>query len=188
MLKKLLIMVCAFAMSAALSSAGTITWGCTDLGWGTGDGWLVILVEDTSADGIDDIYLSGDLASLVFTDTGTMDIGDDDVTGNTTTLLSGKGGNPYYGSSFNTVETGGLEWGDSVYTIILNSDQISTATQYVIVDSDPFQTPGDDSDTGYVLPGDEAGSWQNLNAVPEPGTMGLMALGLAIVGLRRRKS
>jgi hypothetical protein len=195
MLRKLMLALCGVLLVVATAGAGQITWGTIDLDGDTGflgagsDGWLVILVTDTSADGIDDIWLSGDLASLVFFDTGTMNPGDDADTGVSDALsYQGKTGLAW-GTSFASTDGGTPGWGDSVYTIILNSDDLATATQYIVMDSSPTQLPSDDSDGSYTFP--EAapyGSWQDLNVVPEPGTMGLMALGLAIVGLRRRKS
>lgn len=170
--------------------AGQIEWSTLDLGGGYSAGWLVILVEDVSEDGFDDIYLSADLTGLVFTDPGTLNIGDDtDEAGITTALSVGSKTGTAFGTPFQSTESGDIAWGDSIYTIILNSDDISTATQYITMDSSPYELPDTDVDDTILYP-EEApyGSWQDLNVVPEPGTMGLMALGLAVIGLRKRKS
>ncbi|MDP6524110.1 MAG: PEP-CTERM sorting domain-containing protein [Kiritimatiellia bacterium] len=194
MLRKVMLALCGVLLVVATAGAGQITWGTFDLNGDPGldsgsDTWLVILVQDSNADGIDDIWLSADLADLVFFDTGTMNPGDDADTGVSDALSFQPKTGLAWGTSFASTDGGTPGWGDSVYTIILNSDALATATQYLVMDSNPTQLPGDDSDGGYTFP-EEApyGSWQPLNVVPEPGTMGLMALGLAIVGLRRRKS
>lgn len=70
----------------------------------------------------------------------------------------------------------------SVYTVIFNSAAVSTATQAVVVDSTRFSTAADGTQ-GYGL-GTVANNW--VGVVPEPGTMALLGIGAAVIGLRKR--
>lgn len=196
MLNKLMLALCGLLFLAVAAGAGQITWGSdnliSDTGFSAGsEDWLVILVVDDGADGIDDIYLSADMTALVFTESGTVNPGNDVDTGTSETLIYGsKTGQLYWGTTFDSTDGGTPGWGDSVYTIILNSTTIAGADQFIVMDgAAPTDLPDSNNNSVYTFPDDAPyGTWQDLNVVPEPGTMGLMALGLAVIGIRRRKS
>ncbi len=78
---------------------------------------------------------------------------------------------------------GGVAEGDYLYTVVINSGTIGSATQYSILEgSSPAQITGLGSGSGdYISPGNN--TW---TPVPEPSTVALVVAGLAVVGLRRK--
>lgn len=177
MIRKEMFCGLALFLCASLASAGTISWNYLgDLSNGVFQaGWSVRLYEDVGSD--NNFGLDGYVFGVNDTYVGAAD--------SETFLALSKGKQPLvYGDSF-IIPGGTLAFGDSVYTVIFNDAVAGNATQYIIIDANPFTLPADSSDAAYGL-SSIAGTWQ---AVPEPGTLALLCVGLgtAAAASRRRK-
>lgn len=159
------------------STAGTIAWGSSDLGAGYTAGWLVALYEDVSKDGFD--------ASMINIANGSTD-SDDTYLGITSALTIGKSGTAW-GSSFGATGVAPLSFNDRLYSVLFNAPTMAAATQYKVT---TMTTQGN---SWYALPAtDIDGSYQtttmgSFQAVPEPSTFLLFAMGGIGAWLIRRK-
>jgi hypothetical protein len=83
--------------------------------------------------------------------------------------------------------------GYNVYSVILDTDSwanATTANRTFVLDNSTFAVPDQDPATpvAYTVPNNNPGSHEWQSVIPEPGTMGLMAIGLFGVLAVRRKT
>jgi hypothetical protein len=173
-MKKVLIGLAVLAISMS-SFAGNITWACADLGIGYTAGWKIALYEDVDKDGFDATIINSD---------GTTD-SDDVFLSITTSLVVGKAGS-YWGDAF-AAPSGSMTFNDRLYSVVFNAAAIADATQYQVTTMTTqgnswYQLPSTDIDNTYTTT--SVSSWQ---AVPEPATAMLLALGGGLAWLVRLK-
>jgi hypothetical protein len=163
-----------FLAVASLANA-TLDWSYTGttLGAGYSDGWLVSMYKDVNVDTT--------LSNLVIYTDGTLSSTDDTVAFETS--VQSDGANRYYESL--GLVTPGLF---TAYTVVFNATNFAAATQYIIVDATK-KTIGDASGINtvdYSLTSN-SGTWKNIQAVPEPTTLLLFAIGGIGSWIVRRK-
>lgn len=185
-MKKGLIIAVLLLAAVSFSSGAQIQWFGVGLygpdGGALSSDWTVVLYEAATTDS---------LPSWIAMD-GSTELGDTMLPA--TTVLN----NPAAGGSFfdnGTYTDGGLGLTpevDYIFTVIFNTvdfGDLSTATDYVIIDSQPFLVPDATPDPAFPYnAGSTEASGSDWNAVvPEPGTMVLFGIGAVCLGLRRRR-
>jgi hypothetical protein len=173
-MKKIIIMVCLACFGVA--KGATLQWyfDGDDIGNGVQDGWLVAMYQDV--DGLTD------LSSLVFYSNDSNNSGD--VTTSLSSTITGGAGNHYWESLGNT-HPGGMY----AYSVIFNAASLGSASQFLVVDATPFLIPSITLPTqiDFYTPTTVSGTWQNIQAVPEPATFLLFGMGGLGAWLIRRK-
>lgn len=161
------IIVVAFLGVAGLANA-TLDWSFTGTTLGTGytDGWLVSMYKDVNND--------TSLGSLVFYNNGTLSSSDDTIAFQTTVQSAGS---DKYFESLGLVTPGLF----TAYTVIFNAATfggVGGATQYIILDSTKKSIPDASGNNlaDYSISA-VSGTWQNVQAIPEPATALLFAIG-----------
>jgi hypothetical protein len=170
------ILVTAMMAAVAMNACAVLNWaydGAT-VGSGYQAGWLVYMYQD-----VDD---NTDLASLVIYNNGTLSQTDDMFTSISDTLEESSGN--YFWENYGIATAGQFY----AYSVIFNSASFETATQYIVVDSSTTLLPNTDgiSNGNYFISSNN-GTWKNIQAVPEPATAMLLALGGGLAWLVRLK-
>lgn len=154
----------------------------------TSDGWLVQMYRDANND--------TDLSSLEF-DTSGQAFGtnaSDDV------LLASFSADLEYVDDFfgesltfsRIFNDFAAIYDDHVYTVVLDTDSwanATTANSTFVLDENTFQIPGENPGLGdYNPPTGNPGNHEWQSVIPEPGTMGMLAMGLVgLFAIRRKK-
>jgi hypothetical protein len=163
------------AITAITSSAfASLDWYYDALTMGSGyqDGWLVQMYQDVDG--------SSDLSTLVFYTNGSNSGGD--VFTSISTSVIDDGGDYYFDKG--NIGTPGQFY---AYTVIFNASTFGDATQYIIGDSSSSLLPNTDGiNNGEYTLTSVAGTWQNIQAVPEPATFMLFGIGGVGAWLVRR--
>lgn len=154
-------------LGVAFLANATLDWSFTGtLGASYTDGWLVNMYQDVNNDTV--------LGSLVFYNNGTLSATNDTVAFQTTVQSDGS---VKYFESLGLVTPGLF----TAYTVIFNAATfggVGGATQYIILDSTKKSIPdaGGNNLADYSL-ATVSGTWQNVQAIPEPATFMLFGIG-----------
>lgn len=146
---------------------------------GTGQNYIIRLIETAS----------GGASSVIGFDSLTQQAGLGEtvlVTYNWNSWMS-VWDNGFFTSVEANANIGNVLSGDHLYTVIINSGTIGSASQYSILDAGgtPATVAVDGmGNVDYTLPGNN--TWQAV-AVPEPSTVGLLLVGVGLVALRRMR-
>lgn len=176
-MKKILATLAMVAVAGGLIGA-TIDWNYTgDIGVGFSEGWIVQLYQDVSGDSILS-SLSFDTVAADGTFLSSGNGSDDILLGATTALALAKGSPPLNWA----VATQSVGDAIKVYTVVFNSSSMGSATQGIIIDAMTYTTPN--GSVGTYTQNTVNGTWQ---AVPEPATAMLLALGGGLAWLVRLK-
>jgi len=182
-MKKVIVAIMMIVIGMNASAALTISWdyaaNLVDWDASVQTGWLVQMYQDVNGD--------SSLGSLAFDTTaadGTFTVsgnGSDDVLlGSPLIGTTAGAAGLYVAFSYATVDASAAENSD-VYTVLFNASSIGAATQGVILDS---STKSLGTGVGTYAISSVDGSWQ---AVPEPATAMLLALGGGLAWLVRLK-
>ena len=162
----------AFLSVASISNA-TLNWFYTgSIGTGYGDGWLVSMYKDVNVDTT--------LSNLVIYTDGSLSSTDDTVAFQTSVIAEGT--DRYFSAS------GLVTPGFTAYSVVFNSTNFASATQYIILDAAKHAIPNAEgiNIVDYAI-GSNSGTWKNIQAVPEPTTVLLFAIGGIGSWIVRRK-
>jgi hypothetical protein len=175
MLKKNIILIAFLGGMASMVSA-SLNWefGGTTLGSGYTNGWLVSMYKDVNND--------TSLSSLIIYNDGTLS-SSDDVSASITTTVKEYEGN-FYWQRYNIATPGQFH----AYSVVFNATNFASASKYLVVDSATVLLSRTDdiyNDTYSIA--SNSGTWKNIQAIPEPTTLLLFAIGGAGAWIVRRK-
>ncbi len=174
------VMLC---ISSAISRAD-LTWGyAADLyDWDPEleTGWLVQMYHDVNAD-----TLLADITSFWIDGTPSGGNSSDDVLLSEFSVFTEEAKDELvFGDNYSPGVWAFLE-GEDVYSVLFNASTIGSATEAVILDATPFTLP--DSDPATYAISAVNNDW--VSVIPEPGTMGLFAMGVVgLMAYRRRRA
>ncbi len=176
-MKKILLVIGLILVALSAQAVNVAEWSYVpDLGAGYTQGWLVQMYQDVNDDStLSSLVFDTSAADGTFTSAGN---GSDDILLSVSTALADAKGSPPLNWAALNVDPGAA--GTKVYTVIFNAVDIDNATQGRIVDSSTWNVV---AETTYVQ-NSVNGSWQ---AVPEPATALLLALGGGLAWLVRMK-
>lgn len=190
MIKKVTIAIAVMVGMLTPALAATIQWDGTVLDSGATAAWSTYTVYMYQvADSV-----TPTLPSAILTD-GSTDQADSILSSTATSFINViAGAGATWASSDHT--DSGLGFTDYegedyyVFSVVFNTttfDDLSTASQYIIVDDQPteIEDPEFDPNIPYAAGTASSGEWQDV--VPEPGTMALFGIGLLTLATRRRK-
>jgi len=179
--KKCMVVIASLIMiSMSGYSALTLNWSSTSPNLATPIptiqvGWLVQMYQDVSANTALGSITSFDSMGV---ETG-GNTGDDQLLGSfTTTITSSKGVFQFGANNLNATAIAGA----SVYTVIFNNAAVGGASQAWVMDATPTVLASSGS-ASYSLPLVNFGP---IAVVPEPSSIALIGIGLAVIALRRR--
>ena len=155
-----------------IANAGTVQWEFWDDNASASTDYVLYLMEGSLTDG-------ATIAGITDTDSAVAFVAGAASSGvlDHTDALFGEG------------ETGTYSAGSKTfYALVFNSDDVSTATDYLVIGSFEANVPGSGSFILSMDVTDRTGASAGWQAVPEPTSGLLMLVGFGALALRRRRA